>query len=165
MSEVQYTAPRVKIRVKNVRYGYAGSQVHCFITFQPFDCGDPYEILMRTAQEIGMCQAATPEYKWADSLWRRPEKVSGSNSYIYNPTDYEYHGTAVLQVGDLNDIELAKTIAYKKAYRQFVSFYFACYSNLYERVMAYANDVWYNQIAQLSDRHLLVDGEIRGIVG
>ena len=160
MNEIQYSCPNEKIRVKDIRYGYAGSQVHCFVTFEGFEARDPYYILMRTAQMIGMNIAATPQFKWAHEPWCRPEKISGSNSYIYDPTDYEYHGTAVLRVGDANDIEFAKAIAYRKAYRQFVGFYLACYTNLYDRVMAYAGDVWYNQIAQLSDRYLLCDNEI-----
>lgn len=166
MKEIQFSAPNVKIRVKEVKYGYAGSQVHCFLTFEQFDYDNPYSQLVRAARDTGMTFAIHPQYKpvYTKDTWR-PQTYSGSNSYIYEPTMYEYHGTAVLKVGDINDIEFAKAIAYRKAYRQFVGFYYACYLNLYERVMAYANDVWYNQIAQLSDRYYDVDKDIKDKIG
>lgn len=155
----QFTAPNTKVRVKDVRYICQNDQVHCFITMKDFSPTDPYQNLMFIAGILGMRDAANPAFRWCGSFIR-PNKVSCEPSYIYNPADYEYHGVATFRPDDVYDVELAKKIAYYKAYCQMIGFYLNCYTNLYERVSSYANDVWYEQMSQLSDRYMKVNDEI-----
>lgn len=152
------STPNLKIRIKNVRYQRSGNQVHCFITMEDLPYEDAYHKLMDVAFSLGMKNATHCQYKF-NRGWKSG-KNSGSDSYIYNPTHYEYHGVATYKNGDIEDFKLAETIAYKKAYRQLVNFYWNCYNNLYNYVTSYASDVWLEQIAQMSDRYLDVDREI-----
>ena len=148
-----YSTPNVKIRIENVRYLVSGGTVHCFITMQRMTDDEPYMRLIDAARAIGFTCKRYGDLKLKDSAgswWL--SNSSTCDKYYYIPSDYEYHGAATLKSGDISDEEAAKRIAYKKAYRQLVSFYYNCYVNLYDAVVAYSRDVWYGQICQLSDR-------------
>lgn len=163
MREINYSTPKVKVRIDNVRYTYSGDTVHCFITMKRFDRDDAYCQLMDVANVLGFAYATHAQHRW-HKPYPQYEIRSGTDSYIYDPSDYEYHGMASYKQGDNRDLQLAKNIAYKKAYRQLMAFYYNCYTNLYNRVMSYATDVWFEQMAQLSDRWMDVDMEIRDTV-
>ena len=153
MSKYKFSTPNLKIRVKSIRYTMCGATVHCFMTFEPMRrYDDPYMNLVGTAEILGMKYAKHTQFCSSDTIGYVGSVSSNSDKYIYIPSDYEYHGMASLKAGDVSDIEVAKRIAYKKAYRQFVNFYYNCYFNLYNYVMAYARDVWYEQMSQLADR-------------
>ena len=153
MKNHKFSTPNLKLRIKNVRYTFCGATVHCFITPEPMNRRDPYTYLLETANLLGMKYGVHTQFTCANYDYHYIGEIpSNSDKYIYNPTAYEYHGMVSLKSGDASDIELAKKIAYQKAYRQFVNFYYNCYYNLYDYVMAYARDVWYEQMAQLSDR-------------
>ena len=149
-----YSTPKVKIRINNVRYVISGGTVHCFITMDEIKRDEPYMKLIDTANAIGIdCRRHTDFKLKNDRTWfYLGLPASSCDKYYYIPSDYEYHGAAVLKSGDTEDYEEAKRIAYKKAYRQLTSFYYNCYVNLYDAVLAYTRDVWYGQICQLSER-------------
>lgn len=164
--ETQFSVPNIKIRIRQVRYTYEGDMVHCFMTFEPLKATDPYTVLYWCGIGMNMEEAKSLQFKHVRANGvSMPKKTtkSFSESYLYDPTQYEYHGIARLKANDTYNLTLAKTIAYKKAFRQFVNFYYSCYMNLYSRIVGYSN-VWLEQIAQLSDLSREVNNEIKDIV-
>lgn len=153
MRNHKLSTPNIKVRIKSVRYTFCGATVHCFLTPESmWRTNDPYVLLADTAEKLGMQYAKHTQFSTNKEYSSWNTIYSNSDKYIYVPSDYEYHGMASLKGGDPNDVELAKKIAYQKAYRQFINFYYNCYYNLYDFVMAYARDVWYEQMAQLAKR-------------
>lgn len=166
MKEYNFSTPNVKIRIKDVRYIYSGGTVHCFLTMEDmWHSSDEYVKLAYCCSDLGMRFAINTTYRLVV-----PEKIncdgirSSCDKFIYMPSDYEYHGIATLKTGDSSDIEIAKRIAYQKAYRQLTSFYYNCYRNLYEFMISYCRDVWYPQICDIANRWADSNGRIMNTV-
>lgn len=166
MREIKYSVPKFRMKTDEVRYITSGGTVHCFITFLPFEFNEPYEILSQTAKKTcNMIEANYNNLRWrGDKIWMKPGRCSIEHNYIYNPTDYEYHGSATLKDGDKDDFEYAKDIAYWKAYRRALRFAYDCYVNLYSRVMSYMGDVWHGQLEQLRDRVYNAEDKIQYMI-
>lgn len=155
MNKYNFSSPNLKIRIDNVRYTFCGGTVHCFLTMENMwnRRNEPYMTLVNVAAELGMKYGNHTQFKANNKRTEYFRTVNSScDKYIYIPSDYEYHGMASLKGGDTENVEIAKRIAYQKAYRQLISFYYNCYYNLYNYVIAYARDVWFEQMEQLSER-------------
>lgn len=148
MANYQFSTPNIKIKIKDTRYVYSGGTVHCFLTMERMS-EEPYMQLVSFC-DCFMERARNTQFK-SYAAWIA-DRCSCSDKYIYIPSDYEYHGCATLHTGDVNDMELARRLAYKKAYRQLIGFYYNCYLNLYNKVMAYSGDIWFAQLGQLAQR-------------
>lgn len=162
----QFSTPNVKVRIKDVRYTFCGGTVHCFLTMEDmWNSNDAYMKLADVANRLGMRYAYHTQFKASSTRIPYFNAVnSNSDKYIYIPSDYEYHGMASLKGGDVDNVEMAKRIAYQKAYRQLINFYYNCYYNLYCYNLAYSRDVWFEQMKQLEDRWIDSNNRIMGMV-
>lgn len=159
-----FTHKNVKIPVSSVRYECNDAMVHCFIKLDiPYDSEfNKLFNIMYSSYLLSRKEARHSQYKWCDV--RNVGKSSQSKNYIYNPNNYEFHGIARLKDGDECDLKFAKTVAYKKAFRQALKFYMKSYSDMYEYLMNYVDDIWLEQICQISDKILEVEDEISELV-
>jgi hypothetical protein len=162
MNKTNYSVPKFKIVVKDEKYIVSNNVVHCFLTFKPFAGNSPF-IKLATANQVMLgCHWA----QRADlspnrgNIFRFGNLCSVNDKYLYNPTDYEYHGQAVLKIGDENDLRLAKHIAYCKAFRRALSFTYQCYSSMYTKLCDYAGDVFFGQLEQIAQRAEEMDERI-----
>lgn len=151
-TQVTFSAPKIRARVNEVRFVANENAVKCFLTVEMNWNKDPYCKLMRACEPLGI----KSYFNGILSL----EKATADPYIATNLEDYTYTGFVRLKDGDESDIEAAKSVAYKKAYRQFIGYYITNYSKLYTRLTAYAEDVWEDQIAQLIERYEDVDREI-----
>lgn len=158
-------APNFKITVNSVRWNCNETQVHCFLTINLAKDSEFMHLLRIMGSYLGFDknEARDPQYRWVGDF--QPEKISQSKNYIYNPCNYEFHGAAVLKDGDESDINFARKVAYKKAYRQALRFVFNKYMDMYNYVSSYVTDVWYEQLAQFSDRIKDVNNEFVALMG
>lgn len=161
-SQVTFSTPKIKARVNEVRFVANGNAVKCFLTVKMDRDNDPYYKLAYVAADAFGARFATNSGNYGH---KAPiEIATGNPNMIPRLEHYTYVGFVRLKDGDEVDIEKAKSIAYKKAYRQFIGFYKTNYMKLYERMLAYAEDVWQEQIAQLIERYEEVDEEITDLV-
>lgn len=162
----KFSTPNLKVRIDNVRYTFCGGTVHCFLTMEDmWGTNDAYMELACVANKLGMKYGYHTQFKASNKRAEYFVAVNSScNKYIYVPSDYEYHGMASLKGGDIDNVEMAKRIAYQKAYRQLINFYYNCYYNLYCYVLAYSRDVWFEQMKQLEDRWIDSNNRIMGMV-
>jgi hypothetical protein len=99
--------------------------------------------------------------------------LTTQNAKLVVPVDkYQYKGVARLKDGDVKDTEFAEMVAYRKAYRSFISYYITNYVKMYERLSAWLDCVTCNaksdysasgQIEQLISRYGELDDEIRAL--
>lgn len=166
MTNHQFSTPSIKIRIKDVRYTVSGGTVHCFLTMENMwrTFNDPYMELVACCERLGMRYGVHTQYRCICNSFYRDYVYASADKYIYIPSDYEYHGMATLKAGDIEDFELAKRIAYKKAYRQLCNFYYNCYYNLYDFINAYSADVWYGQLKQLAARCNETENDVMNMI-
>lgn len=163
-----YTCPNVKILTDTVEYDIQPDKVECRLTIK-WNPSNKYGVLASFAIDyLNMQYAVHTQYKMREELLAtipEPVKRASCDSYVYCPEDYVYIGTARLKDGDTSDVEIAKDIAYKKAYRQMTSFYFQCFDNLMHRYAAYCTDVIGAQRGQFKRRATEADEEARKAAG
>lgn len=96
--------------------------------------------------------------------------ITQNPTLVAHVDQYRYTGTARLRRGDISNVEFAKQVAYKKAYRSFITYYFTNYNKMYERLATWLDCVTCNaeseysaagQLEQLISRHGQLDAEIR----
>lgn len=106
---------------------------------------------------------------WGQTL----EKATNSVTTICMLHRHEYCGVAKLKDGDTVNIEFAKKIAFRKAYRQFISYYLTNYSKMYDRLGTWLDCVSCNEksdwtqagvIEQLVETYNELDEEIRAMI-
>jgi len=166
MSEIKgYSCPNIKVQIDTVDYTVEDGRVECRMTIKPHKANQYSQLVAIAANVLDMRPAIHNQYEWlsdkfGDADFENEMKRTSATSYIYLPECQAYKGVATLKDGDISDVELAKTIAYKKAYRQMTGFYAWCYKNLYERVLMYAHDVFFGQYSQLIERVNEADNEV-----
>lgn len=154
--------PAFKMVVEEERYIVAGGTVHCFLTFKPFDHHSYFNRLMTTTIiALNHNPRVHSQYRIRENRKRMyPDtREVCSDHYIYNPTDYEYRGTAVLKTGDTPNVELAKEIAYNKAFRQALNFTQWCYGNMLD-ILTREYNQWDKQYADIARRADEMDNRV-----
>ena len=159
---LKFSAPNVKMHLTNVDYQIRDNMVVCTIKPSRFDETDCYTRISNAVVAARLMDVASDKTKLS---------LDTQNPKLVVPVDrYLYYGTARLKKGDTNNIEFAKRIAYKKAYRSFLSYYITNYNKMYDRLATWLDCVTCNakseysaagQIEQLITRYGELDAEIR----
>lgn len=160
---LKFSAPNVKMHISQVQYFIEKDKVYCELTPARFDETDCYTRVANAA-----VAARLMDYSSLGDI-----SLDTQNPKLVVPVDrYEYTGVARLKNGDTSDVELAKQIAYKKAYRSFLSYYITNYNKMYDRLATWLDCVTCNakseysaagQIEQLITRYGELDAEIRAM--
>lgn len=161
---LKFSAPNVKMHIQSVEYAINGNgnSITCTLTPARFNEKDCYT---RVANAVVAARLMDIVPLTGDI------SLDTQDVKLVVPVDkYVYSGTARLKKGDTEDIELAKKVAYKKAYRSFISYYITNYAKMYDRLGTWLDCVTCNeasdysaagQIEQLITRYGELDAEIR----
>ena len=158
-----FSTPKVKARVASEKYNCNDNFVRCAIKVS-LNESDPYIKLLMMLAYGGVIQ--DPYYNSKNYNKSNLDRETNNSNIGCMLDKYEFTGIARLKGGDKSDIKLAKKIAYKKAYRQFVGYYISNFNKLYDRMGEWLCSVCYNpyngngvidQLCKLYDR---VDNDI-----
>lgn len=159
---LKFSAPNVNMHIQSVDYSVEGDTVVCTITPARFTERDCYTRIANAAVAARLMDFAP----LASDL----SLITQSPTLVAHVDQYWYTGTARLKRGDASDIEFAKQVAYKKAFRSFITYYFTNYNKIYERLATWLDCITCNarseysaagQLEQLITRFGELDAEIR----
>ena len=159
---LKFSAPNVNMHIQGVEYADNGNSVTCILTPARFNEKDCYTRIANAAVAARLMYFAP--------LTSDLSLITQSPTLVACVDRYQYTGTARLKGGDANDIEFAKQVAYKKAYRSFITYYLTNYNKMYDRLTTWLDCVACNakseysaagQLEQLISRYEQLDAEIR----
>ena len=165
---LKFSAPKIKTKIEDEKYiivnpdenGGVGV-VKCILTPAPLPTSAPYRRLTFMAWQSGLMKPVVPT-----TIDRDTNNVLA----IVNLDEYKYVGVANYKPSDVNDIEKAKRIAYRKAMRNYISYYLTNYDKTWTRLYTWLESVACNaksdwtaagQLEQLVERYNTLDKEIK----
>lgn len=162
---LKFSAPNVNMHLQSVDYEIKDGKVMCIVRPARFNETDCY---------TRIANAVVAAHLMDNSGYTGDISLDTQDVKLVVPVDrYSYIGVARLKKGDTENVELAKQVAYKKAYRSFISYYITNYDKMYERLTSWLDCVTCNaasdysaagQIEQLCVRLEELDNEIRTLV-
>ncbi len=161
---LKFSAPNVNMHLQSVDYEIKDGKVMCIVRPARFNETDCY---------TRIANAVVAAHLMDNSGYTGDISLDTQDVKLVVPVDrYSYVGVARLKKGDTENVELAKQVAYKKAYRSFISYYITNYAKMYDRLGTWLDCVTCNeasdysaagQIEQLITRYGELDAEIRGM--
>lgn len=139
---LKFSAPNVNIHIADRQYGISDGEVVCTITPARFNETDCYTRIANAVVAARLMDFASNDGDIS---------LDTQDVKLVVPVDrYSYLGVARLKDGDKSDIEFAKQIAYKKAYRKYLSYYITNYNKMYDRLATWLDCVTCNERSDYS---------------
>lgn len=146
-----YSCPNVRINTVP-EYEIRETEVICKMKIKVIQNGSAYAALRAFAEQVLDMSSERDSVSSDKHFDPHSYQLPDDDSKVYDITAQTYVGIARYKKGDAHNIEYAKKVAYKKAYRQMLSFYGRNYLNLYNRVQCYMKQVCRGQITKIENK-------------